>query len=46
MKLTKMAEVHFGLGFWAFAGVMVCMAAAVASIDREELWDRLEVSKP
>jgi paraquat-inducible protein A len=46
MKLSKMAEVHFGLGFWAFAGVMVCMAAAVASIDREELWDRLEVAKP
>ena len=46
LKLTKIAEVHFGLGFWAFAGVMVCMAAAVASIDREELWDRLEVAKP
>ena len=45
MKLAKVAEVHFGLGFWAFAGVMLCMAAAVAGIDREELWDRLEVAK-
>lgn len=45
MKLAKVADVHFGLGFWAFAGVMLCMAAAVAGIDREELWDRLEVAK-
>jgi paraquat-inducible protein A len=44
LKLAKVADVHFGLGFWAFAGVMLCMAAAVAGIDREELWDRLEVA--
>jgi paraquat-inducible protein A len=45
MKLAKVADVHFGIGFWAFAGVMLCMAAAVAGIDREELWDRLEVAE-
>lgn len=45
LKLGKVADVHFGLGFWAFAALMVCMAAAVASIDRDELWDRLEVAK-
>jgi paraquat-inducible protein A len=45
MKLGKMAELHFGVGFWAFALLMVCMAAAVAAIDRHELWDRLEVAK-
>jgi paraquat-inducible protein A len=45
LKLAKVAEVHFGMGFWAFAAVMLCMAAAVAGIDREELWDRLEVAK-
>ena len=45
LKLGKVAEVHFGMGFWAFAALMVCMAAAVASIDRNELWDRLEVAK-
>jgi paraquat-inducible protein A len=44
LKIAKVAEVHFGIGFWAFAGVMLCMAAAVAGIDREELWDRLEVA--
>lgn len=46
LKIAKVAEVHFGLGFWAFGGVMLCLAGAVAGIDREELWDRLEVAKP
>ncbi len=45
LKLAKVADVHFGIGFWAFAGVMVCLAGAVAGIDREELWDRLEVAR-
>jgi len=44
MKLGKMADLYFGVGFWAFAALMVCMAAAVAAIDRNELWDRLEVA--
>jgi paraquat-inducible protein A len=45
LKIAKVADVHFGIGFWAFAGVMVFTAAAVAGIDREELWDRLEVAR-
>lgn len=45
LKLAKVADVQFGIGFWAFAGVMVCTAAAVSGIDREELWDRLEVAR-
>lgn len=45
LKIAKVADVHFDLGFWAFAGVMLCTAAAVAGIDREELWDRLEVAE-
>lgn len=44
LKLAKVADVHFDLGFWAFGALMVSMAAAVASIDRDELWDRLEVA--
>lgn len=45
LKLGKVADVHFGFGFWAFAALMVCMAAAVSGIDRDELWDRLEVAR-
>lgn len=45
LKLGKMADLHFGMGFWAFACLMLAMTAAVAGIDRDELWDRLEVAK-
>ncbi|MES2474961.1 MAG: paraquat-inducible protein A [Verrucomicrobiota bacterium] len=45
LKLGKVADVHFGIGFWAFGLLMICMAAAVAGIDRDELWDRLEVAR-
>jgi paraquat-inducible protein A len=45
LKLNKVADVDFGFGFWAFAALMVSMAAAVAAIDRNELWDRLEVAR-
>ncbi len=44
LKLAKVADLHFDIGFWAFGGVMFCMAAAIAGIDRQELWDRLEVA--
>lgn len=44
LKLGKVAELHFGIGFWAFACLMLCMAGAVAAIDKRELWDRLEVA--
>ncbi len=46
LKLGKVADVHFGTGFWAFAALMFCMAGAVAGIDRDELWDRLEAARP
>lgn len=44
LKLGHLAELHFGVGFWAFTALMFCMAAAVAAIDKNELWDRLEVA--
>ena len=44
IKLDKMADLSFGIGFWAFAALMVCMAASIAGIDNNELWDRLEVA--
>lgn len=44
LKLGHLAELHFGVGFWACTALMFCMAAAVAAIDKRELWDRLEVA--
>lgn len=45
LKLDKVADVHFNIGFWALGAVMFCLAAAIAGIDRQELWDRLEVAR-
>jgi paraquat-inducible protein A len=42
LKLAKVADVEFGVGFWAFAFVMLCLGGAVAGIDKEELWEKLE----
>lgn len=44
LKLVKLADVSLGVAFWALGAVMVCLTAAVAGIDRRELWDRLEVA--
>jgi paraquat-inducible protein A len=45
MKLTKMATVHLGISFWAFALLIVCVTASFGAIDRTELWARLEEAK-
>lgn len=44
LKLVKLADVSIGVAFWALGAVMFCLAAAIAGIDRRELWDRLEVA--
>lgn len=45
LKLVKLADVRLGVAFWALGAVMICLAAALAAIDRRELWDRLEVAR-
>jgi paraquat-inducible protein A len=45
LKLVKLADVDLGIGFWAVAGLMICMAGAVGGIDKVELWDRIELAK-
>lgn len=42
LKVAKVADVSFGVGFWGFAAMMVFLAAAVAGVDREEIWDAIE----
>ncbi|MEO8353256.1 MAG: paraquat-inducible protein A [Chthoniobacteraceae bacterium] len=44
LKLGDIAKVTLGTSFWAFAGVIICLTASLGSIDRRELWDRLEVA--
>lgn len=45
LKLGQVAEVTLNAGFWSFAGVMICIAAALAGVDRRELWDRIELAR-
>ncbi len=45
MKLGDIATVTLGISFWAFAGLIVCLAASVSAIDRRDLWDRLEEAR-
>ncbi len=45
LKLRDMAEVHLSTGVWALGALVLCMAAALAGIDRMELWDRLEIAR-
>lgn len=44
LKLGAVGDVRFGIGLWALAGLVICTAAAMAGIDRLELWDRLEIA--
>ena len=45
LKLAHLADLQLGFGLWALAGAVLCTAAALASIDRRELWDRLEIAE-
>lgn len=44
LKLAHLAHLSYGAGLWALCGLVICLAAALAGIDRRELWDRLEVA--
>jgi len=44
LKLGHLAEIHFHIGLWALVALVVCIAGAMAGIDRRELWDRLEIA--
>ena len=42
LKLVKLATVDLGVSFWAFAGLMFCLAGALANIDRVMLWEQID----
>ena len=45
LKLGKLATLTLGTSFWAFVALIICLAAALTSIDRRELWARLEAAQ-
>jgi paraquat-inducible protein A len=42
VKLAGMASIIPGIALWAFALLILVLAAAGAALDREEVWERLE----
>ena len=46
LKLGKLAQLTLGVSFWAFVGLIVCLASAVSIIDRGELWRELAEAQP
>ncbi len=45
LKLGKLATLTLGVSFWAFVGLIVCLAAAVSIIDPRELWRKVEEAR-
>jgi len=45
IKLLDLADVVPGLALWAFGGLIVVLAGALASLDPEAVWERLEVRR-
>ncbi|MEP6668693.1 MAG: paraquat-inducible protein A [Chthoniobacter sp.] len=46
LKLEKLATLTLGVSFWAFVGLIVCLAFAVSIVDPAELWKKLEEAQP
>jgi paraquat-inducible protein A len=45
LKLNDIATVTLGISFWAFTGLIICLAGSVSAIERRELWHRLEAAQ-
>jgi paraquat-inducible protein A len=46
LKLGKLATLTLGVSFWAFVGLILCLASAVSIIDQSELWRKLTEARP
>lgn len=46
LKLQKLATLTLGLSFWAFIGLIGCLAGAISVIDTSALWRKLEEAQP
>ncbi|MBL1265546.1 paraquat-inducible protein A [Methylomicrobium sp. RS1] len=42
VKLSSMADLHFGLGLYAFVGLLLVTVALAASLDRTLFWQRID----
>lgn len=42
VKIGAMAKVVIGISFWAYVGFALCFTAAIAALDRVQLWRDIE----
>ncbi len=45
VKIHHMATVVIGLSFWSYVGFSLCFVAAMASLDRLQVWREIEACK-
>ncbi|MCK5697838.1 MAG: paraquat-inducible protein A [Gammaproteobacteria bacterium] len=45
VKLSSMAEIQFGFGFWMYAMLLICSIMANNELNHHEVWDRLLAKK-
>lgn len=46
VKIGAMATVVLGISFWAYVGFALCFTAALAMLDRVQLWREIEATTP
>ena len=46
VKIGAMATVVIGISFWAYLGFSICFVAAIASLDRFQVWRAIEECQP
>jgi paraquat-inducible protein A len=46
VKIGHMATVLFGFSFWSYVAFTICFTVAMSSLDRLEIWERIERCTP
>ncbi|WP_287243453.1 PqiA/YebS family transporter subunit [Pseudoalteromonas sp.] len=42
VKIMSMADIEFGLSFWAYSAFVICYVAATAKLNKHTLWQQLK----
>ena len=46
VKIASMATVSLGISFWAYVAFSLCFTLALATLDRYQVWQRIEALEP
>jgi uncharacterized paraquat-inducible protein A len=45
IKLSQLANIDLGAGFWAYLGLIVTSTASYDAVDSREIWNRLPIKE-